>query len=383
MVKRLLNLFRKKNVYEPLVTVRISKDAILHNIEYFAKLVPQAKLAPVLKSNAYGHGLLEVATILNNHSAVAFLVVDSLYEARVLRGKGITTNILVLGYVRPEDILRAAQEFNDVSFTAISLEHVQELTSRHSYPAPHIALHLKVDTGMHRQGVSLDELSEALSLIKGNKNTLLEGLCTHLCDADGDDPAFTRGQIAAWNSARGICDAAHGDIPYYHVAATKGFPLADEIKANVFRLGIGQHGVSPLKNENDLIPALSLETEIASVRNIQAGDSVGYNNTFTATKDMTIATIPVGYFEGIDRRLSNKGSMLVRNTECPIIGRVSMNMSSIDVSNVPNVQAGERVVAISNDPTAKNSVANIAALCETIPYDILVHIPSHLKRIVI
>ncbi|MBP9772031.1 MAG: alanine racemase [Candidatus Pacebacteria bacterium] len=378
-MKKLFQIFKKRNAYEPLVTVRISKDAILHNIEYFARQVPNAKLAPVLKSNGYGHGLIEVATILKNRTDIEFLVVDSLYEARVLRAEGITTKVLVLGYVRSDDILRASKEFESVSFTAISLEHLQEITK---HVACSMKLHLKVDTGMHRQGLSIDELSQGLALIKKNKNLLLEGLCTHLSDADGDDPTFTRGQIALWNKARSVSDSVYGDIPYYHVSATKGFPFAKEINANVFRLGIGQHGVSPLKGENDLLPVLTLQTEIASVRTITPGDSVGYNNTFTAIKNMTIATVPVGYFEGVDRRLSNKGSMLVRGVDCPIIGRVSMNMCSIDVSHIPDVKAGERVIAISDNPQAKNCVANIATLCETIPYDILVHIPAHLRRVI-
>ncbi len=380
---RLLHIFKRSVGYEPLVRVVISKSALLHNIEYFARKVPNAKLAPVLKSNAYGHGLIEVATILNNRPEIEFLVVDSLYEARVLRAEGVATKILILGYVRPEDIVRASKEFKDVSFTVISLEHAKELLSRISHHTSRIVLHLKVDTGMHRQGVSLGELPEALTLIKENNTIFLEGLCTHLSDADGDDPTFTRGQIALWNKARSISDIVYGNIPYYHVAATKGFPFADEINANVFRLGIGQHGVSPSKGENDFIPALLLETEIASLRTIKPGDSVGYNNTFVATKHMTIATVPVGYFEGVDRRLSNKGSMRVRGIECPIIGRVSMNMCSIDVSHVPDVKAGEHVIAISNDRHASNCVERIAELCETIPYDILVHIPSHLKRVVV
>jgi alanine racemase len=147
-------------------------------------------------------------------------------------------------------------------------------------------------------------------------------------------------------------------------------------------LGLGLYGISIIDNPKiNLRPALSMQTVISGVKAIQKGDAVGYNNTFIAPKDMLIATIPAGYAEGVDRRLSNIGKVEVNGILCPIVGRVSMNISTIDVSNVSQVKLGDSVTIISNDNSSPISVNSIAKICNTIPYEILVHIPAHLRRV--
>ena len=149
------------------------------------------------------------------------------------------------------------------------------------------------------------------------------------------------------------------------------------------RLGIGLYGMNVGIERLDLRPALEMRTRITSIHTLHAGESVGYNATFKAPQDMRVATIPVGYAEGVDRRLSSKGSILVRGTSCPIIGRVSMNITSLDISNVADVHVGDEVTVISPNAADPNGVEAIADLCGTIPYEILVHIPAHLRRVII
>jgi len=360
---------------EPLITVTLSRANLLHNLETFSRLVMPSKIAPMLKSNAYGHGLFEIAEMLNGRPEVAFLAVDSYYEARVLRTKGIDAPILVVGHTRAETI--AKSPFKHVAFTIGSLSELRDVAERR-VAAP---LHIKFDTGMHRQGVMKHELDETFKLITDNRQLNIEGICSHLADADGEDPTFTEGQIASWNAIVAEWKKHVPDTKLFHLSATKGFPFVSKIDANVVRLGIGLYGIS--KRIEELRPVLEMHTSVTALRTIPKGDHVGYNCTFTAKRETRVATIPVGYYEGLDRRLSNKGFVTVNGVVCPVIGRVSMNMATIDVTSVPDVAVGDAVVVISNKRDDKNSVAQMAELSHTIPYDILVHIPTTLRRRVV
>lgn len=361
--------------YEPLVEVRISPGAILHNLKIFRELDKKLAIAPVLKSNAYGHGLVEIAKIVDGEN-IPFLCVDSYFEALILRNEGIRSPILVIGYTPTKNILES--RLKDVAFGIVNIEGLREL-SEADHPA-HI--HLKIDTGMHRHGISMDEIDEATRLIRANKRIVLEGVYSHLADADTPNSKHTEMQIKNWNSVVEEFKREFPNIRYFHLAATSGVSLPN-IDANALRIGIGLYGFNTSTHELDLQPALEMVTRITSTRTLQKGASVGYNATFAVPNEMRVATIPVGYYEGLDRRLSNKGNVLVRNTPCLIVGRVSMNITSFDVSKVPNVKVGDLVTVISNHHEDSNSVQNIARLCETIPYDILVHIPAHLRRVVI
>jgi alanine racemase len=378
----LRKLRRKLTRYTPLVEVGISKENLLHNLRTYQLQYPKLQFAPVLKSNAYGHDLGTIARLLDRER-VAFFMVDSYYEARRLRRAGIHSRVLVAGYVRPEDI--AKSRLPHVDFAITDLTQLQKLAKLVHHP---IRIHLKLDTGMHRQGIPFEHISYAEDCIKGQPLINLVGICSHFADADGEDDGFSRGQIDLWQRAAKELLLTFPSIEYRHVSATKGVRFAEETGTNVARLGIGLYGfdTSPGK-EQPLRPVLEMRSLIASVRDINVGESVGYNATYTAREPMKIATVPVGYYEGIDRRLSSKGAMLVRGVACPIVGRVSMNMTSIDVSAIANVAPGESVVAISRDPAKPNSIDGIKRALRTPEYEeseyvLLVHIAPHLERVV-
>lgn len=378
MNKILYKLFSPKINYQPLIEVRVFKDALLHNLRTYQKQYPKLQFAPVIKSNGYGHGMVEVAKILEREPK-AFFMVDSFYEALVLRRAGIKSKILVLGYCRQEQLLNA--KLKDVSFGIIDLQILKNLSASLQRP---LNIHLKIDTGMHRQGILISQIAEAIKLIQSNQNFVLEGICSHLADADSADMAFTEAQIRDWNQAVKIFKAAFPQIKYFHTSATSGARYADKIDANVSRLGIGLYGINPSPfGKMDLHPALEMASVISSIKTIPAGEKVGYGITFESLKEMKIATVPVGYNEGVDRRLSNKGFYKVNGIFCPIIGRVSMNISSIDVSAVKDVHLEQEVVVISANKADQNSVENVARFCDCIPYEILVHIPQHLRRVVV
>lgn len=363
-------------MYTPLVSVRIFEDTLRNNLRAFQKALPDLSIAPVLKSNAYGHGLVEVARVFDRDEVVPFFVIDTYAEALILRTEGIKTPLLIIGYTLPENIAHC--RLRDVVFTIASIEALEYAARLYT---PFIC-HLKVDTGMHRQGILPNELPRAFELLKISPHIRVEGIMTHLADADGADSLFTKEQIEKWNS---VVRTARESLPYLryvHCSATAGVRYADMIDANVLRLGIGLYGCAdaPLS----VSPALELVSRVSAVRTVKAGECIGYNATYTAPRAMRVATVPVGYAEGIDRRLSNIGTMLVRGAVCPIVGRVSMNMTTLDVTDaIQPVVTGDEVIAISANRNDKNSCEQSARQCATIPYDILVHIPATLRRTVI
>lgn len=355
----------------------INRENILHNLRAYQNLAPKFKFAPVLKSNGYGHGLMEMGKILDGQDA-AFLIVDSLYEAMQLRRHGITANILIIGYTQLSNMENV--KIKNTAFTITSFDQLKIISRKLKHAR---LFHLKIDTGMHRQGISLDQLRPAIELIKNNPRVLLRGACSHLADADGLDNNFTFKQIKVWNETVKILQKEFPKILYTHLSNTAGAALNSQIDANTARLGIGLYGFNPdPKTHIQLKPALSLKTVITSLRDLPVGEMIGYNITHQTTKPTKIATVPVGYFEGVDRRLSNKGAFMIGSVPCPIVGRVSMNISSCGVTGVPNVKIEDAVEIISSNPDAPNSVENMAKLCNTIPYDILVRIPAHLRRVV-
>jgi len=363
--------------YQPLIEVLIYKKNLLHNLRAFQKNYPRQKIAPVLKSNAYGHGLVPVAKILDRKN-IAFFAVDSLFEARILRGEGIKSPILIIGYTRASDI--AKNNLKNVSFAITIYEQLEELAGNLKTPQK---LHLKIDTGMHRQGIQPPNFAKAIAKIKKNKNIVMEGLCSHLASADSYDKKYAMQQIKEWNKAVKIFQNNFPKIKYFHLAATAGSFYSTKIPANVIRLGLGLYGLdsSPFRNSN-LKPALETKTIISGIKSINRGEYIGYGLTYRAKKDIKIAVIPAGYYEGTDRRLSNKGFYKIRGKFCPLVGRISMNISLADVSHIQNVKAGDEVSLISANPNDKNCISEMANLCGTIPYEILVHVPQHLRRIV-
>ncbi len=370
-----------RSPYTPLITVRISRANILHNLGVFADAVAPAKIAPVLKANAYGHGLVEVAQILDGDARISFLMVDSLFEARVLREAHITSPLLVAGYTRPADIITASAQMNDVAFTVATTEQVRMLAQLAQKP---VRIHVKANTGMNRQGLEMGEMKKAIADMSNNPHIIIDGFFTHLASSDApSDDDFTLKQIGRFKEARAFIDRLPQKPRFTHVSNTAGARFANILNTNTFRLGLGLYGISPMGESDVLRPALSMYTIATNIRRVERMETIGYNRTHTVYKPITTAVIPAGYYEGLDRRLSNKGSVRVKGIVCPIVGRVSMNMTTIDVSAVSGIREGDEVEVLSADATAPNSATAMAELCETIPYDILVGINGDLRREVI
>jgi alanine racemase len=377
----LTHLLSRFSPHRPLIEVSISKEALLHNFRSYQAAYPEFGIAPVLKSNAYGHDLGLVARALDTEP-ISFFMVDSLYEARRLRAAGVRTAVVVMGYTRPEDMV--SSKYRDVHFAIADIEQLRLVATQAKH---RLMLHLKLDTGMHRQGILKDDLAEAITLLSGNPHLALVGVCSHFADADTDGSAHAQRQLTLWKEMLAILTQSFPDIRYKHFAATKGVRFAKEAGTNVIRLGIGLYGFDTAPSHDfTLKPVMELRSIVAELRTIPALESVGYNATYTTEHECMVATIPAGYFEGVDRRLSNKGQVLIRGVLCPIIGRVSMNMVCVDVTHVPGVTIGDEVILISRDTTNPNSVPGIRTLVSCPDYQeseyvIISHIPQHLRRV--
>lgn len=374
-----LRKFREMQLgYKPLVRIHIHRSALLHNFNVFSDLYKTKYVVPVLKSNAYGHGLILVAKIFDNQGA-PFFVVDSYFEALMLKRGGIKTPILVIGYSFPQNVF--GNKKKDIIFTFTTMYQIECVASQLKNEQH---FHLKIDTGMHRQGIRLEDVERAVALIKSNKNIVIDGVCSHFADADEKNSEQTKEQCVSWNKIISMFKKDFPKIKYFHIEATAGTQYDDICESNTIRIGIGMYGIDsvPVRRLN-LLPTLEMESVVVGIKILKKNECVGYNGTYCAEKDIRIGIVPVGYYEGIDRRLSNKGFVKIRGIECPILGRVSMNMISVDVSGIPDIKEEEPVQVISNNKNDKNSINFIAGACGAIPYEILVGIPERLRREVI
>ncbi|MEK7617157.1 MAG: alanine racemase [Patescibacteria group bacterium] len=398
MINKLLKIFKKE--YSTLNKIEISKNNLIYNYRYLSSVNRKVKIAPVLKSNAYGHGIKEVAKILDNAKA-PFLCVDSLYEAYELYKVNIKTPILIMGYTNPENFKVKKLPFSYAVFGAL-----ETLKILNKYQ-PGCGIHIFVDTGMHREGIPLDELLLFLDHIKSYPNLKVEGLMSHLASANDRKDALNKIQISNFKKALGICRKKGVNIKWFHLSNSDGLYnstvstyhtssslslRAQSLRVedpgvynahtvyNVARVGLVLYGIS---KDPNLKPVLTLKSKIIQIKKLRKGDRVGYGGTFKAKKSMILGVLPIGYYDGVDLRLSDKGFVKVDGAFCPIVGRISMNITTIDITKLSEPYIGQEVIIYSANPSDKNSVKATARFCKTIPYDILIHLAASTKRVVI
>ncbi|MCJ7826388.1 alanine racemase [Patescibacteria group bacterium] len=365
-----------KRHYEPLNRIEISSSRLCHNYEYLSKLTTTIQIAPVVKSNAYGHGAKHIVQCLDCLQP-PFFCVDSLYEAYELLKFRVKTPILIMGMIHPKSLDTKRLPF---SFAVSTLEVVDAL--KIYQPSAHI--HIFVDTGMHREGVPMDELPQFLEYIKTKTPLTIDGLMSHFGKSDDPNDPFTKMQVTCFLEAQEIMKNCRCHPRWIHIANSGALLNHAQFNGrlgNMARTGIALYGIDPEGKNTNLQPVLEFKTHIRQIKKLKKGESLGYDFTFRAKNDMTIAILPLGYYDGIDRRLSNEGYVTIKGKESRIIGRVSMNITTVDVTSVPNVQVGQEVIVYSNQPGKKNSIQNAAAICKTIPYDLLVHLTPTTKRV--
>lgn len=377
-MKNVLNLFKKE--YQTLNRIEISRNNLLHNYQYLSSLDKRIAVAPVIKSNGYGHGITNVAKILDSRK-IPFFCVDSLFEAYELHKDHIKTPILVMGYTITENLKFKKLPFH---FTVYDIETAKILSKFQKG----CNVHIFVDTGMHREGITIKDFSEFIEQILKLPNIKIEGLMSHLASSESQTDQLFFSQIKQFKIAKEICKKYRIYPKWFHVAATGSLvnpqtkPIIAEV-SNLARIGLAMYGFSSTTFDENLKPTLTMITKIAQIKKVTKGEKLGYDGTYTARADITTAILPVGYYDGVDRRLSNKGILLVDNIPCHILGRVSMNITIIDISNIPEVLVGQEVTVYSPNSQDKNSVLNHAKICNTIPYELLVNLSETTKRVII
>jgi alanine racemase len=353
----------------------VDLTAMAHNLGVERAVAPGSRLYAVVKADAYGHGLVPVARWLEQQG-VDGLCVALAEEGLTLRASGVTVPILVLSgaYGDAHERVLAAH------LTPVIYNYAQaEAFNRVSSGRP-VNVHLKVDTGMGRLGVPVAELPALLDALGALPNLRIDGLMTHLSSADSD-PTFTREQLARFEAA--LHEARdRGFAPrFVHAANSAGTYGFVEAHHNLVRVGLALYGVPPAREQGaTLLPVMSLRTEILALRELPAGSPVGYDQTYRTSSPSRIATVAIGYGDGLLRAASNRGAMLVRGQHCPIVGRISMDLTTLDVTAVPECCVGDEVIVIGRQGETEITAQELAQACDTIAYEVLTNISPRVPR---
>jgi alanine racemase len=367
--------------------VEISAAAIRHNFEIFKNLVGcDVDVIPVIKSNAYGHGMVEVARIFS--PLCRTLAVASGHEAIELYSAGIRSSILILSFVHPSEISRLANTNAILPVSTLSEARIINRIGKLSRNK--IRIHLKVDTGTTRIGVLADQAINLAKAITRFDGINFIGVYSHFADAENIKIETTLRQFDLFKKAiSGI--KRHGvSLPLTHIACTAAALRLPPSHLKAVRLGIGLYGLWPAesikqtyRSKFHLQPALSWHTKVIQIKRIPAGTSIGYGSSYTVNRKSTIAILPVGYWDGFDRKLSNNCDVLIGGRLCPVVGRICMNLTMVDVTKVPRVKVGDKVTLIGCQGYKQITVEDMAGRTGTIHYEIVTRINPLLPRIII
>ena len=353
--------------------VLISKEAIKHNTKVFRHLInKKTRLLAVVKSNAYGHGLVAFSKILSPR--VDWFGVDSVREALQLRKEGIKKPILVFGYTMPA--LYSVAERNKISLSFFNESEIKYLKK-----FPRLKIHLKIDTGMHRQGIYVRDLSKFIKNISGDQ---IEGVYTHFAGAK--DPKFrpyTLLQLKNFNEAIKIVQIKNKNV-IRHAAATSAVVNYPDSHFDMIRVGAGIYGLG-LSNDTKLKvrPVLSFTSIIAQVKKVSRGNYIGYDLTEKVLEDKFVAVVPIGYWHGIPRTLSRIGEALVNGHRAKILGIVSMDAVVISLPKNVKVSVGDEVVFIGRSKNNRITVRDIARKIKSVDSEVATRINPLIPRIII
>jgi len=358
--------------------IEVSQSAILHNLDLFKRLSGMQAI-PVLKGNAYGHGVKVVSQALKGQR-LPYIAVDGYFEALQVREVS-GQPVLVMGAIAAENYARL--KYDNFAFVVHDEASIRALGNT----GKHIRVHLECNTGMNRYGAKTDELTALVKLILHYKHLVLEGVMSHLADSDGDDPATVDVAVGKFDTCVEIIRAAGANPTWLHVAQSAGSIKAKSRYANAFRLGVGLYGSNPFPHNHALYikgmqPALTLVSTITKIIQLQKGDKVSYNYTFTAPKDMRIGVLPIGYYEGVNRALSNVGTVKVGKKSAPIVGRICMNHTTVSLDGIA-ANEGDEVVVYSNNLTDKNAIDVITCDHNLFNYVLLAALSKDVRRVLI
>ena len=362
------------------VWAEIDLDALAHNLGQIRKLAgPGVEVMMVLKADAYGHGAVAVAHHAVKHGAEALGVGDS-HEALELRAAGVRVPILVLGTVIEDEIPDLLAHHVEIGIH--SSDRIRSLNREASKRGTVARVHLNIDTGMGRLGIFPSKAPGILEELCRARSLRLVGMMTHFAAAEGLRNPFTRLQLERFDEALRSASSLGLAIPKIHCANSAALFTGLHPLHNMIRPGIAAYGILPrrLQGETPLKPVLSLKTQIVFLKDHPAGSSIGYNGRYLTPAPTRIATIPVGYNDGVPFRLGNRGSVIVRGRKAPIVGSVSMDYATIDIGRIPGARVGDLVTVLGREGGSEITVEEVARALETIPYEITCAIGKRVRR---
>lgn len=362
--------------------VEISLDAIAENVKAFRNHMNQtSKLLTVVKADGYGHGAVEVSktAIASGADGLGVALLD---EALELRQAGITVPLLVLGYTKPEAVEQALEQ--DITLTVYREDSIDAITKASEKLGKKAKIHLKIDSGMTRIGIQTKE--EALDFVKriNQEQIEIEGIFTHFADADNPNDAYTRKQFEAFLKVTTYLEEHGYKIPIRHCCNSAGTIAYPEMHLDMCRVGISTYGLYPeehLKKLISLTQAMTFQTKPVQIKEVSAGQSISYGRTFTPERTSQIATLPLGYADGLSRHLSNRGEVTVKGKRAPIVGRICMDQTMIDVTDIHQIKEADVVTIFGEEGKGYISLDEVASILDTIHYEIVCLIGKRVPRI--
>ena len=367
----------------PPTVASVDLSALAHNLVQVRRYLPKnCDVIAVVKADAYGHGAAVISRTLSELGVTRFAVA-SLQEGVGLREAGIRAPILIMGALFPNQFPDAiAHELTPVVYDLDMVDGLAKLVKTRREP---YGVHVKVETGMGRLGLAPDAVLPLLQSAHFKGPLRAEGLMTHLADADSADPAYSTAQLSRFRSVVTQIEGAGLSIPLVHAANSAAILCYPSAHFTAVRPGVMLYGYDPAPLDRaspELRPVLTLVTRVGQVRTLAPGDSVSYNRTYTAARVSRIAVLPIGYAGGYGRSLSNRGAVLIGGRQAPIVGRVCMDMTMVDVTDIPGVRPGDEAVLIGRQGSEQITAADLAVWQGTIPYEVLCAIGTRVTRIV-
>ncbi|MGO5072509.1 alanine racemase [Clostridium sporogenes] len=365
------------------VWAEIDLDNLQYNLKQIKKICGNKEIIGVIKANAYGHGAMEIApTLLEN--GVSRLAVAVLSEAMELRMSGVKEPIMILGYtpwalgdmLLDNDIEQSVYSYND----ALELSRIAVLKRKI------LKIHIVVDTGMGRIGfLPTKESVENVYKISKLPNIKIEGVFSHLSSADELDKDYTLYQMNKYNQFINKLEEKNIQVPIKHIANSAAIIDLESTHLDAVRAGIIMYGYYPsnyvLKNNTKLKPVMSLKTSIVHIKKISSGEYISYGRTFKTEKESIIATLPIGYADGYNRLLSNKGKVIVNGKLAPVIGRVCMDQCMIDVTSIGDLKVGDVVTIMGEESGVSYTAEDIASEIGTISYEVICNVNKRVPRV--
>jgi alanine racemase len=365
----------------------IDLQAFRHNFQNLRSyLGTQTRIMAVVKANAYGHGAIPCARMAVD-SGADYLGAGVVEEGIEFRQSGLDTPILILGSIFPdeaEDLVR-----HDLATIVCTLPLAQTLAKEAGKQNKTVSVHIKVDTGMNRLGVSPESFPGLLDQIRNLPNLKIEGVSTHFASADDEDLSITQAQLKKFQAALSCLN--EDDIPLIHSSNTSGLFKFSESHFDMVRPGLILYGALPSpslqavlnekENLNPFQPVMQCKSQVILVKPVAKGQPVSYSGSFKTQRDSLIATLPIGYADGLHRSLSNKMEVLIRGKRAPQIGNICMDMTLIDVTDIQDAQIGDEVVLFGKQGDQVITVEEMATKGDTIPYEILCNVGKRVPRV--